>query len=171
MLFSLANYSQTNNLVMNPSFEEKDSCPNWDAGIYLNFCNNWNSPNWNTPDYYHSCAFCYSCSPEDWYFSSVPKNYFGFQIPKTGYAYAGYYLQFVASATEYIQGKLNKTLDSNQYYILRFNVSTADNVETYCIDNIGAYFSDTMLHSTTNPYLLPVIPCMDVLRQHLDTAL
>jgi hypothetical protein len=136
-------FCQSNNLVLNPSFESYDTCPYSDAGIGLLFCSNWDEPNFSTSEYYNLCGTDNTVR--------IPSNFGGYEIPKTGFAYAGLYIYVTSGsivAREYIQGILKDTLINNHKYIIKYYLSQADSNQ-FCIDNIGFYFSDTQLHSTS----------------------
>lgn len=149
--FITINIMSQNNLILNSSFELYDTCPNYQAGIFLYYCNYWNAPNFGSSDYFNKCSLI------DF---SVPFNFYGgFHLPKYGFAYSGIYLIANSGSTisrEYIQGALQDTLISGNTYIVRFYVALVDG--SYCTDNIGAYFSDTVLHSTTNFSYIDVVP-------------
>ena len=162
---NIMSYSQSNNLVLNPSFEDDSLCPDGDGVIDQNYVRFWNTPNWSSTDYFHTCGYCSSCG-EQWYMASVPRNILGYEIPKTGLAYTGFYLYLKAlslsnGTREYIQGQLKDSLVNNQKYIVRFYVSVAEDYEydnEACVDNIGAYFSDTMMYSSTYSKHIPIVP-------------
>ncbi len=126
------------NLVPNYSFEEKDSCGDGWRGIDL-LCKDWFTPmlfldpsynpyipnNYGSSDYYNKCNDKYS---------NVPKNDFGYQKAKTGYAYAGMGLLWIShppnylyhNLKEYIEVKLQSRLSKNREYFVEFYYSLAD---------------------------------------------
>ena len=138
------------NLVPNGSFELNDSCPK-DIGE-ISLARPWVSPSiGGSPDYYHSCADPISSV-------RVPLNGFGYQYPKTGQGYAGFYTfnLIFQDLREYIQVQLTDTLKANHLYHARFYVSLADQFQ-YTTRTIAAYFSQTPV-SSGNPYVLPYTP-------------
>ncbi len=102
------------NLVPNPSFEDKFNCIN--NNYFLEqFIYNWSGGK----GYYNTCRT---------FDFGVPNNISGYQNPKTGNAYCGIYT--IASGggqlRQYIQVKLNETLQVNNSYRVQFYVSLGD---------------------------------------------
>ena len=124
-------YSQ--NLVINPSFENHSQCPNTHS--QLPYAVNWQNPPsclYNTADYYHSC------SPTD---RGVPTNIVGSQAAYDGSAYAGIYSFGINSyVREYMLGQLISPLVAGQTYTVSFQCSLADQFGT-AIGTLGAYLS------------------------------
>jgi hypothetical protein len=152
-------YSQSNNLVLNPSFEEHYGCKNFFEGINLLVINNWNTPSINSGDYYNRCINDSLLSFD----SSIPYNYAGFEFPNTGNAYVGIstHVQYLdgRSWREYIQGTLQDTLKNAHTYIIRFNISNAEVISKHaCFDNFGVYFSHTQLNYGSFEENLPLSP-------------
>lgn len=134
ILCNYAAFSQVN-LVPNPSFEDTIVCPNGVAK--LNSAKGWVNPTGGSPDYFNSCTMIGV---------GTPNNYFGYEVPRTGNAYAGFgsfaILPGVSdSAREYIQAPLFDTLIKGEVYCVEFYVSLADSLSEYAVNNIGAYFS------------------------------
>ncbi len=129
------------NLVPNPSFEDTIHCPIGPG--YLNYARNWTQI--GTSDYYNICAN----GPV-----GVPSNGAGYQFARTGNAYAGFYnYGFGANVREYAQVKLDSTLKPLHKYCTEFYVSMGD-IGKYACNNIGVYFSDTMIVTTNNLFSL-----------------
>ena len=108
----------------------------------------WNYPNTGTPDYLNQCGTAAV---------GVPNNAFGTESAKTGVAYAGFYTYnsfFPNDGREYIQVKLNDTLDLGKKYFVSFWVSLADNMK-YATNTVGAYFSPSPITSM-NTYVFSV---------------
>ena len=80
-LFVICFRTSSQNLVPNPSFEGRSSCPSGTSQIHL--ATHWNDPMVapSTSDYLHTCSSKNT--------SSVPQNSFGYQYARTGNAYAG----------------------------------------------------------------------------------
>ncbi|MEI8201389.1 MAG: T9SS type A sorting domain-containing protein [Bacteroidota bacterium] len=152
------------NLVPNGSFEDYSVCPTSFGSI--NLAIPWFQPG-NSSDYFNSCANdalnpCGGCG--------VPNNNLGYQIPRTGKAYAGIGLCEpgwpYGGYREYIEVKLLDTLIENKYYYVEFWISLSRfcmNPVPIGVDAIGAYFSKDSLNyidsnSDTIIYVFNVIP-------------
>jgi gliding motility-associated-like protein len=106
----------------------------------------WKSPTIATPDYFHPCNTTNT---------SVPKNAWGYQYSRTGLSHVGVLASSFDTENEYreyIQCQLKSPLIVGKKYRVSFNVSRADSSTKAC-DNIGAYFSTTVISSTDNIYL------------------
>lgn len=146
LFFSFLNcYSQ--NLVLNPSFENYSSCPAGPGDILK--AQNWKSASLASPDYYNQCAPALMC---------VPNNYFGNQVPRTGQAYTGIFLYIPINNDyrEYIEASLTSTLIANECYHFEMFVSLVESASFYT-DDIGVYFSNSFLLST-NTLVINQIP-------------
>ena len=146
------------NLVPNGSFEEYWECPtngSTPGDPQFEKCKYWYIPTEGTPDYFNTCV---NSSNE----VSIPNNIFGYQVPYSGNAYAGFNLLYVdfynerPEYREYIQAKLNYQLENGQEYYLRFYVNKS-NVYGLAIDRIGAYFSSYPI-SKNDAGVLSVVP-------------
>jgi hypothetical protein len=90
----------------------------------------------------------------------VPYNYFGYQNPNSGLAYAG--ISFFVnnsghpnSGREYIEVPLISPLEQGKKYAVAFYISLSNN-SAYAVDAIGAYLSiDSVLY---NGYYYPPLP-------------
>jgi len=152
---------QSQNLVPNPSFEIYDTCQREIVCPYLVGLDTsvtfWFNPTTASPDYDNICDS--NSNPS----YSVPQNMFGYQFARTGSAYVdiGVIIKCPSTPTgykEYIEVKLNDPLRKNNKYCVRFYVSLADS-SSYALDNIGLYFSDTLIsnNSDTNLSFIPQI--------------
>ena len=127
------------NLIPNSSIEipNLDSCPNSVSSAdnqQLQKATPWYNPNEiSTPDLFNKCV------PAN-IGASVPENYVGYQYPKSGDGYAGFYVNRSDNAEEYLQVPLLTPLQPNTQYWLNFHLSLADSM-WYATDDIGAYFS------------------------------
>jgi outer membrane protein OmpA-like peptidoglycan-associated protein len=122
-------YSQ--NLVMNPSFEEFNDCPT--SISQLQNCKYWSTPNAATTDFFHSCSNTFS--------STQPINAIGVQKARTGNGYIGIITyQKNMAYTELAQCKLKEPLEANKYYKVSYYVSAAEATK-YFSHAFGAYFS------------------------------
>src|SRR5262245_6021589 len=102
--FALCVHAQ--NLVPNPSFENFSTCP---VGFsqYAGFVTTWINPSAASPDYYNSCA-----NPNP---AGTPVNGFGYQSPRTGNAYSGFYAT-AGTYREFIQVQLTSALSAGVSY-------------------------------------------------------
>ena len=156
LLFYLTGYAQ--NIVPNYSFELYDTCPY--AYAQIHFASPWFQHNLccgpgGSTEYYNSCNGN-AIGP------NTPKNGTGFQVPKTGNAYAGIGVYSGnPSGTygrEYIEVQLNDSLVFGKKYCVSFYVSLANN-SVYAIDKLGVYFSNSPITNNDNNWTnLPVIP-------------
>jgi hypothetical protein len=147
LIFCLISISKLwgQNLVPNPSFELKDSCPYY-LGEYID--QNWFTPTSGTPESYSSCSINGQVD--------VPLNYLGYQFARTGNCYVGIGTSSIPDTTytlrEYISTQLTQRLDSDEFYCVTFYVSLAGNSK-WAIDKIGAFISDTMHNHTWGYYI------------------
>lgn len=123
------------NLVPNPSFEEVSTCVNPFSRI--DTAKYWYSVLWS-PDIFHSCF------GDSSYFYGVPNNRYGYQVPRSGLAYAGIYSYSMADkSNEFLGVHLKTPLKKNRRYFIRyFVVATHQSIHT---DGFGLAFSDTTL--------------------------
>ena len=125
-------YSNAQNLVPNPSFEQYSSCPTAQCGISL--ATGWYSAGY-TPDYYNVCGS--SVGLTNW---GVPQNSVGYQYAANGNAYAGF-ATWADGLREYIGATLISPLEVGNKYFVNFKVSHIDRF-IYCANNkIGVLFS------------------------------
>ena len=129
------------NLVLNPGFEDHSACPSFINQV--NLASYWSRPTPGTSDYFNSCATFAGVD--------VPASGFGDQVPFDGEAYVGL-VTYVdtnvyggfANYREYVAGQLSEPLQGGKFYSVSFQVSVADQYR-YGTDNLGLYFSDTVL--------------------------
>ncbi|MFY7972201.1 MAG: OmpA family protein [Flavobacteriales bacterium] len=128
LLFIWASASFSQNLVVNPSFEEKSYCPTNFNQQQLKVITGWSQLNEGTPDYFHRCSDKVG----------VPNNMFGSQLPKDGDAYAGMavYSPTQRNYREYLTSKLSRALSAGEMVCIEFYVSAAD-FSKYVIDGMG----------------------------------
>ena len=126
------------NLVLNPSFEEYYDCPYSISDLKL--CKHWSTPNQATTDYYHACSSDF--------LSSVPFHSFGKQQPVSGGAYIGIIAHehsnhsndFTDWYTELAQGTLASPLEKDQRYKVSFYISASE-YSKFFHHSIGVAFS------------------------------
>jgi len=127
------------NLVINPSFEERNRCPNNFSASYRDFnLPGWKAANMGTPDYFNQCS---------WGDCDVPFNWAGESNAHTGVAYAGIYIWSRPNAKprsyrEYIEGELSEPLTKGRRYRLEFYFKLAS-YSVYTADRIGLMLMDT----------------------------
>lgn len=133
------------NIVDNGGFEFYTACPNGYSTFLpqITYAFGWKQPTFGTSDYFNTCA----PKGND---AAVPKNYFGYQLPHSGNAYAGIftYLDQVVFqpnlSREYIQTKLTRALKPGRTYYFSMYVSLANgNTYRYTIKNMGAVLTNT----------------------------
>lgn len=136
------------NLVPNPSFEVKDTCPNNTGQIF--HAVPWFNPTQGTPDYLNSCSS----------FLGVPGNLWGYQNAHLGNAYAGFFASIsdtsmgISNYREYLEVKLDSSLIAGVEYFVSFYLSLSDSMN-FATDRIGAYFSnDTVQNDSIFGYML-----------------
>jgi OmpA-OmpF porin, OOP family len=125
-------YGTAQNLVPNPSFEEKAYCPVNFNQQSLRVVNGWKQLNEGTPDYFNGCAEVVG----------VPKNMFGEQPGHTGVGYMGMaiYSPSKRNYREYMEAKLSRPLTAGEMVCIEMYVSAADYCK-YVVDGLGATLS------------------------------
>ncbi len=146
----LSSKVQSQNLVLNPSFEDTISCIIWQGGYPQLPCFNWFWANSGSSDYFSQI---YNCNT-----STSPDTTIGFQIARTGISYVGIgvylapYFSF-PETREYIEGGFVDTLTHGHSYCVSFYVSAANKFK-YVIDAIGAYISTDSVYNYTSDTVL-----------------
>lgn len=143
------------NLIPNPSFEEYSNCPYKENQV--NRLLHWFNPATTfggTPDYFNACA--------NDSFISVPYNFAGFQSARTGQGYCGmillnYNLNVNYNYHEFIEVPLISELQQDSCYYFEMFVSLCEQSHP-TTDDIGIYFSDTIISGVNNYYPLPFSP-------------
>jgi outer membrane protein OmpA-like peptidoglycan-associated protein len=119
--------SHSQNLVLNPSFEEVRYCSELLGNLDKNV-SNWSIPNYGSTDYFNSCSEAVGLV-----------NFFGNQNPKTGNAYAGIYVMAPEDYREYVQGTLSQVLKKGEKYSVTFYISLAEN-SSHAVKDLGVLF-------------------------------
>jgi hypothetical protein len=135
-ILALPNFLASQNLVINPSFEDSLQCPSG-SGAFVNFVATWTKPSYGSADYFY--AGC-PMAPND-------------EPPRTGNAYAGIIVYDPANIREYMTGHLSSPLVAGTLYTVSFYV----NLNSSCmrgINEIGAYATATNINNTN---ALPII--------------
>jgi hypothetical protein len=169
-------YSQVNQVV-NPSFEDISSCPNNIAQLYL-------ASGWDTLvnggggsiDLYHECAASLRCGvPTNW---QVTQSCKGFQVPKSGVAYAGVVAATVFASgveyREYTQSRLINSLENGKEYCIKMHVSLG-NCSEYSCTSIGVLLDAGQIQSIgnqiPNPQVYPQLLSQNLLDDTLNWIL
>jgi len=143
------------NLVPNPSFEETVHCPTIQSGD-VSQAVGWKNPTLAGSVYYNECA-----SPSgDFEVHGVPWNQYAYQYAHDGNAYvmiATFAIGGNGNLRYYVEAQLEDTLDAGREYLVQFYVSLGDSSAWGC-DDIGAYFSDTMVYDYATQGVLPYLP-------------
>lgn len=143
------------NLVPNPSFEEKTYCPSNFNQMQLKSLVEWSQLNEGTPDHFNACSEKVG----------VPNNVFGSQSAKDGEAYIGMavYSPTQRNYREYLTARLTRELNPNELVCIEMWISAAD-YSKYVTDAFGIVLSGAKLKqernqviqmnpSLANPYL------------------
>jgi outer membrane protein OmpA-like peptidoglycan-associated protein len=124
------------NLVINPSFEAHEYCPEYIGRFNYNVTL-WSTPTLGTTDYFNTCS------------DKVRSiNHAGVQEPRSGKGFAGLYLYSKGDYREYIQGTLKSTLEKGKDYEVSFYISLAD-YATHAIKHIDVLFMPRPLANYT----------------------
>ncbi len=125
------------NLVPNPSFEDKNHCPvilgDLEAAIF------WLDPNSGSSDYFNEC--------DSTNIVGVPNNVGGYANAYTGFSYAGF-ATYHLETREYIQSQLSSPLVAQKKYHVEFYVNLCDSCN-HASNEMGAYFSLNAPSNTT----------------------
>ncbi len=126
-------YSQ--NLVLNPSFENYKECPT-KKGEFNNNVTHWSTSNYGTTDYFNTCNVNDLCGNY---------NYIGYQKARTGNGYAGFYTFAPNNYKEYTQGQLKRPLIKGKQYDITFYISLSD-CSSHAIKDIGVLLTEKQLN-------------------------
>jgi hypothetical protein len=167
LLFFQLHFGQ--NLVPNGDFEQYDTCPTNEA--QLSNAIPWINPSTNiagssgTPDYFNSCNGS---------LMGVPYNWLGFQEAHSGNGYAGIFLYQPSgdlNIREYLEVQLTHPLVAQKSYHFELYFNLGD-LSRYTVDNIGVYFSDTIISGIDNFSPLPVVPQINnTIESYPDTTI
>jgi len=127
---------QSQNLVINPSFEDKEFCPSDFTMQIITSLKNWKQVGDGTPDYFHSCSKRVG----------VPNNIFGQQDARTGEAYVGMgtFLNNNGRYREYLFSKLMRPLNAGELVCITLYYSAAENCQ-FVHDGFGVALSKFIL--------------------------
>ncbi|WP_173279339.1 OmpA family protein [Winogradskyella eckloniae] len=127
------------NLVLNPSFEDYKRCPEI-IGQFSRNVTGWSIPNLGSTDFFSTFSKAVGSH-----------NYIGYQMPKDGKSYAGFYAFSPDNYREYIQGELNESLQKGKTYTLTFYISLAEN-STDALKGIQVLFNEQKLVLSTKSF-------------------
>lgn len=149
LFFTFTLFSQDDNLVPNPGFEERIECVYNDSSVQD--AHPWYNPTDATPDVFHECAIVntapcqYPEPPLDPWLFGVPENAIGCETPNSGAGYGGF---FAANPgvfpefefREYFAVRLTQPLAENETYFVRMALSLAER-STHSAWSISVGFS------------------------------
>jgi len=136
------------NLVLNPSFEQYNNCPQ-DLGE-VRYATWWNCPD---TSYYPNDTLPITCVPDyinecsSFSYSSAPANELFYHFPRTGNGmmeamlYTDSTDSIYRGAYNYLQGTLKSTLVAGQAYCVTFYIAS-EQCSGWATNNIGAYFDN-----------------------------
>lgn len=127
-------YTQSQNLIPNPGFEQPEACPSRHS--MLNYASPWYSPSKATPDWF--CACNNTVDMNVW----VPENFAGAQDACEGRCYAGVfaYVDNDMNYGEYLAVELLKPLKKGENYVFSFYYSPSD-LSSVQVEEIGVWIS------------------------------
>ena len=139
-------YAQDQNMVLNPSFEEYEKCP--EDYTFMDHTHklipNWTYPTSTTPDYFNECG-----SGE----VKVPDNFAGYSRAKSGEGYMGAILSGSnRDFREYIQGTLSSPMLAGQKYCVSFWYKLASGSK-FAVDQLSMHFTDLKITNGNKTFL------------------
>ena len=157
LILCLCLKTQAQNLVLNPSFEMHDTCPNQMGQIH--YCNSWfDGVTHGSCDYYSANNCTGDYSPPNIQFTT---GKYWHATPLSGLSYAGFipYYGNPAPSTfaEFLQGKFNAGLMSSTLYYVEFYVMCATKMK-FTINNIYGLITDTIDPNNLQNYLPQISP-------------
>ncbi|MES2589024.1 MAG: gliding motility-associated C-terminal domain-containing protein [Bacteroidota bacterium] len=159
IIINISSQSITPNLIPNPSFENHLDLPcNWTLTQedYFSAMNNWFLPTNGTSDIFSNLVdqSCYaSCN-------STNVSSMGTQQPRTGDLMSAIFtfgLGVVDNYREYLEVELITPLTVGKTYIAEMYISSFDELHNLG-NNVGMYFSDTLIHYSNHSSVLNFIP-------------
>ena len=163
LLFTCATSNAQVNLVLNPSLEKYNHCP--DHLDDIKYANNWSQLDtiWSPPDWIHdySCGFPEYCNVCGIASGGVPFNGFYYNFPHSGLGMAQMYVYLIPYAIfgldtcsrDYLQGKLTTHLIAGESYCISFYIALEQG-STFAVNHVGAYLDDGTI-DTTHKYGSP----------------
>ncbi|WP_298509859.1 OmpA family protein [uncultured Kordia sp.] len=112
-IFLTSSFLFSQNLVLNPSFEDCMHCER-SMGQFDKNVTDWSTPSKGSTDYFNYKG------------KKNYNHYNGYQKSRTGIAHAGIYVFTEKNYREYVQGTLKETLEKGKEYTVTFYVSLAE---------------------------------------------
>lgn len=169
-MFASSSEAQSN-LVLNPSFEEHDSCWPGIAGFDYGNVLNWSTPNHSNADFFSDYSYLGNnkCG-YDTGFTTVPQSVFGFEYAHVGECYGGFAFLDAPFSNfyEYIQGSFSQSLLVGKSYVIECYVSLGDPYPS-CLSNLGFFFTDTLVSVSNSSSRLLYTPQFENDTNHLIT--
>ncbi|MEP7169925.1 MAG: T9SS type A sorting domain-containing protein [Bacteroidota bacterium] len=141
--------AKAQNLINNGDLEQYSPCPGTLGEFTATY---WVNPNTASTDYFNACNTTTV---------GVPSNFIGYQFAHSGMAYCGMDIftqpPFVTEYREYAEASLTAPLTAGNCYHFEMWINHSNNSQ-YATDDIGAYFSNTLITGVTNWNALPYIP-------------
>jgi hypothetical protein len=166
------------NLVLNPDFEQYNTCPsNPDEAKY---CSHWMSLDsaWNPPDWAHDLPgvpeYCNVCAPLG--DASVPAATAFYHYPRSGNGMmqVQMFSNDLSSSyiRDYLQGHLSRTLIAGHKYNVKF-YTVLEHGGGYAVNGVAAYIDNGAIDTTNNPGLIqnqytPQIEDTNIIRDTLN---
>src|SRR3989339_330711 len=138
--------AQVENMVLNPSFEDYETCPQGSTHMDQShkLIPYWTYPSLTTPDYFNVCS-----SGE----VKVPDNFAGYSMPKTGKGYMGAILSGTdRDFREYIEGTLKSPMVKGQKYCISFWYRLASGSK-FAVDQLSVYFTPEKIANDNTTFL------------------
>ncbi|WP_276135000.1 T9SS type A sorting domain-containing protein [Polluticoccus soli] len=138
LLAPIFGYAQHPNIVVNPGFEQYNSCPVYGVYNLTTLCTNWRMYNGYMVEYYNTCS--------SWLDQDIPTNCFGYQQTVAGDAYIGIYEHYYnpSSPTDlkaYAAGYM-APMQAGAAYEVTIHVSLSD-YSGCATDDLGVFFYDS----------------------------
>lgn len=124
---------QSQNLILNPSFEEFAECPAR-LGSFNTDVAEWSTPTDGSTDYFNACSTV----------MGTPENFNGSQPADFGQGYAGLYMYAPDDYREYVQAQLRQTLTKGRTYEVSFYISLAERSD-YAVKEFEVLFAEKII--------------------------
>jgi outer membrane protein OmpA-like peptidoglycan-associated protein len=141
LLFCVPYFCFSQNLVLNPSFENFINCP-VKLGNLEQDVEDWRMPTLGSTDYFNGCSEA----------MGTPKNFNGQQPADFGEGYVGLYMYAPNDYREYIEASLTSTLKKGNRYTISFYVSLAERSD-FAVKEFGIRFSEFPIQIETSKVL------------------
>ena len=152
-IFSLLSTSNAQNMVPDGSFELTRRLPKKKDNS-VSCTKYWQCPmDLGAGDYYHKDGKGHG---------RAPRNIFGRQKPHSGNAYGGMCIR--KKFMEYVETKLNDTLEKDKTYLVEFYVSRAER-SIGSVKEFGVLFSDKISMGITGVGI-PRVPSVEMIKNH-----